>query len=72
MGLPNTIYKTKGGETWIYGTPNNMMMSLTFNFKKENIDRNNNDYQLVRYRTYRDNWYRACESWRQGRIYTYN
>lgn len=72
MGLPNTIYKTKNGETWIYGTPSNMMMSLTFNFNKENTDKNNNDYQLVRYRTYRDYWYRACESWRQGRIYNYN
>ena len=72
MGLPKTIYKTKNGETWIYGTPNNMMMSLTFNFNKENTDKNNNDYQLVRYRTYRDYWYRACESWRQGRIYNYN
>jgi hypothetical protein len=72
MGLPKTIYKTNNGETWIYGTPNNMMMSLTFNFNKENTDKNNNDYQLVRYRTYRDYWYRACESWRQGRIYNYN
>lgn len=72
MGLPNTIYKTKGGETWIYGTPNNMMMSLTYNFNQENTDKTNNDYQLVRYRTYRDYWYRACESWRQGRIYNYN
>ncbi|MEN8928014.1 MAG: GWxTD domain-containing protein [Flavobacteriales bacterium] len=72
MGLPNTIYKTNTGETWIYGTPNNMMMSLTFNFNKQNTDKDKNDYQLVRYRTYRDYWYRACESWRQGRIYNYN
>lgn len=72
MGLPNTIYKTKGGETWIYGTPHNMMMSLTFNFNKENTKRSDNDYQLTRYRTYRDYWYRACESWRQGRIYNFN
>ena len=72
MGLPNTIYKTRRGETWVYGTPHNMMMSLTFSFNLENEDKVNNDYQLIRYRTYRDYWYRACESWRQGRIYNFN
>ncbi len=72
MGLPNTIYKTRNGETWVYGTPHNMMMSLTFSFNLENEDRIKNDYQLIRYRTYRDYWYRACESWRQGRIYNFN
>ena len=35
MGMPNTVYKTTRGETWIYGSPHNMMMSLTFNFNKE-------------------------------------
>ena len=72
MGLPNTIYKTRKGETWVYGTPHNMMMSLTFSFTIENEERVNNDYQLTRFRTYRDYWYRACESWRQGRIYNFN
>mgnify|MGYP000168000399 CR=1 FL=1 len=72
MGLPNTIYKNSNGETWIYGTPHNMMMSLTFNFSKENEEKSGNDYQLARYRTYRDYWYRGCESWRQGRIYNFN
>lgn len=72
MGLPNTIYKTRNGETWVYGTPHNMMMSLTFSFNLENEDRVKNDYQLTRFRTYRDYWYRACESWRQGRIYNFN
>ncbi|MDB4195704.1 GWxTD domain-containing protein [Flavobacteriales bacterium] len=72
MGLPKTIYKTRNGETWIYGTPHNMMMSLTFNFTKENEETFENDYQLTRYRTYREYWYRACESWRRGRIYTFN
>ncbi len=72
MGLPNTIYKTRNGETWVYGTPHNMMMSLTFSFNLENEERVSNDYQLTRFRTYRDYWYRACESWRQGRIYNFN
>lgn len=72
MGLPNTIYKTRRGETWVYGTPHNMMMSLTFSFSLENEERVRNDYQLTRYRTYRDYWYRACESWRQGRVYNFN
>ena len=72
MGLPNTIYKTNRGETWVFGTPHNMMMSLTFNFNLEDEQKVKNNYQLVRYRTYRDYWYRACESWRQGRVYNFN
>ena len=72
LGLPNTIYKTRGGETWVYGSPNNMMMSLTFSFNKENIEKTDNDYQLIRYRTYREYWYRACENWRKGRVYNFN
>ncbi len=72
MGLPNTITKTNKGETWIYGTASNMMMSLSFTFNKRNQAYIENDFQLDRYRSYKDYWYRAVESWRQGRVYSFN
>jgi GWxTD domain-containing protein len=72
MGSPNTINKSNGGETWLYGTSHNMMMSLSFTFYKRKTPIHNNDYQLDRYRLYKDYWYRAVESWRKGRAYTFN
>lgn len=72
MGYPNTINTGSKGETWIYGTASNMMMSLTFNFDKLNTEYIPNDLQLDRYRTYKDYWYRAVENWRQGRVYSFN
>lgn len=72
MGYPNTISTNNRGETWIYGTASNMMMSLSFSFDKLNTQFVSNDYQLDRYRTYKDYWYRAVENWRQGRVYSFN
>lgn len=72
FGMPNSIFKTKYQETWIFGTQNNMVMSLSFSFNKENSEILKNDYQLKRYRSFRNQWYRALETWRGGRIYTFN
>lgn len=72
MGYPNTISSNAKGETWIYGTASNMMMSLSFTFDKLNDNYVENDLQLDRYRTYKDYWYRAVENWRQGRVYSFN
>lgn len=72
MGYPNTISTSSKGETWVYGTASNMMMSLSFTFDKRNEQFVSNDFQLDRYRTYKDYWYRAVENWRQGRVYSFN
>jgi GWxTD domain-containing protein len=72
MGAPNTINAGNNGETWLYGTSHNMMMSLSFSFYKPSNSFFTNDYRLDRYRLYKDYWYRAVESWRQGRPYTFN
>ena len=72
FGMPNSIQKSKYSETWVYGNSHNMMLSLTFNFNKENAKILKNDFQLRRYRVFRNQWYRACESWRSGRAYNFN
>lgn len=72
MGAPNTINTSNSGETWLYGTSHNMMMSLSFTFYKPTNTIHFNDYKLDRFRLYKDYWYRAVESWRQGRAYTFN
>lgn len=72
MGPPNTINSGNTSETWIYGTSHNMMMSLSFTFHKPQNTSYTNDFELDRYRLYKDYWYRAVESWRQGRPYTFN
>jgi GWxTD domain-containing protein len=72
MGAPNTISSGNNGETWLYGTSHNMMMSLSFTFYKPSNTIYKNDFRLDRYKLYKDYWYRAVESWRQGRPYTFN
>ena len=67
-GSPNVVYKHKGYENWIYGEENNMM-SMSFVFNKVANPINNNDYSLTRSSTYKSSWFRAVDSWRNGRIY---
>lgn len=68
FGMPNIVNKTSSSEVWIYGEENNMM-SLNFTFYKVTNPFTDNDYILDRSIIYKNNWYRAVESWRQGRIY---
>lgn len=72
MGPPNSISTSAKGETWVYGTSSNMIMSLTFSFDRLNDGFVNEDYQLNRYRSYKDYWYRAVDTWRSGRVYSFN
>ncbi len=67
-GPPNVIYKGSNSETWIYGEDKNVM-SLTFTFVKVINPFTDNDYRLNRDENFKASWYRAIESWRNGRIY---
>jgi len=67
-GSPNVVYKNKDYENWIYGEENNMM-SISFTFHKVNNPASNNDYSLNRSSMYKSSWFRAVDSWRNGRIY---
>lgn len=68
MGSPNTILRSSGSESWIYGTANS---SLALNFLFTRVDNpfTDNDFIMSRAPIYESNWYRAVETWRQGRAY---
>ena len=68
-GHPNTIYKTEDSEVWIYGEEHNIN-SITFNFAKLNNPFTEGDYTLRRSPTYKTSWYRAIDSWRNGRVFS--
>lgn len=68
FGSPNVVYKNKDYENWIYGEENNMM-SISFVFHKVENPISNNDYALSRSPIFKNTWFRAVDSWRNGRIY---
>jgi len=68
FGVPNTVYRSSSTETWIYGTPNSTL-ALNFMFTRVNNPFSDNDLVLSRSPIYESNWYRAVETWRQGRAY---
>ena len=67
-GSPNVVYKNKNYENWIYGEENNMM-SISFVFHKVNNPVSDNDFTLSRSPVFKNSWFRAVDSWRNGRIY---
>ena len=67
FGPPNLVYRSLTGESWTYGEQSNYK-SLTFNFTKINNPFTNNDYVLQRSTVYKNPWYRAIDSWRQGKV----
>lgn len=68
FGSPNVVYKNKNYENWIYGEENNMM-SISFVFHKVNNPISDNDFTLSRSPVFKNTWFRAVDSWRNGRIY---
>lgn len=68
FGAPNTVYRSSSTETWIYGTPNSTL-ALNFMFTRVNNPFSDNDLVLSRSPIYESSWYRAVETWRQGRAY---
>lgn len=68
-GNPNSIFKTDDTEVWVYGEETNIN-SISFTFVKVNNPFTDNDWSLSRNPNYKTNWYRALESWRQGRVYS--
>ena len=67
-GTPNVVYKNKDYENWIYGEENNMM-SISFVFHKVENPVSNNDFSLSRSPVFKSSWFRAVDSWRNGRVY---
>lgn len=71
FGPPNVIYKNSNSESWVYGEDNNYM-SVNFVFTKVINPFSDNDYRLSRSSIYKSHWYRAVDSWRQGRVFLNN
>jgi GWxTD domain-containing protein len=67
FGPPDIVYKSSNAESWVYGEENNYL-SVTFNFLKVDNPFTENDYSLKRAPIYKNQWYRAVDSWRQGRV----
>ena len=67
-GTPNVVYKHKDYENWIYGEENNMM-SISFVFHKVTNPVSDNDFSLARSPIFKSSWFRAVDSWRNGRVY---
>lgn len=67
FGPPSIVYRSLTGESWTYGEQSNYK-SLTFNFAKVNNPFTSNDYVLQRSTVYKNPWYRAIDSWRQGKV----
>lgn len=68
FGAPNIVYNNGSAETWIYGEEHNLM-SLSFSFLKVRNPFTDNDYTLERSETLKSSWYRAVDTWRQGRVF---
>lgn len=71
FGPPNYVVKNKGVEVWTYGELNNYR-SLSYTFNKIDNPFTENDYVLDRNPLYKDEWMRAVDVWRQGRVYNPN
>ena len=67
FGPPSIVYRSMQGESWTYGEESNYR-SLTFNFTMINNPFTNNDFTLERTTVYKNPWYRAVDSWRQGKV----
>lgn len=67
-GPPDKVYRSSGGEAWVYGEESSSL-SYYFNFLKVTNPFSDNDFSLSRSSTYRYGWGQAIESWRNGRVY---
>lgn len=71
FGSPSIVYRNSTSEQWIYGSESSLL-SLSFTFLKMENPFTENDYSLSRNTTYKNQWYQAVDSWRQGRVWLDN
>ena len=67
-GPPTSVIRAETYESWMYTEKSNVM-SVEFNFIRIDHPLSSNNYVLNRSLAYKSSWYRAIDSWRQGRIY---
>ena len=67
FGPPSSVYRNNETEIWNYSQSYNYG-PLNFTFDKIKNPFTSNDYQLRRSNYYELPWYRAVDSWRDGRV----
>lgn len=68
LGKPNYLYRGSKTETWVYGQETNPN-TFRYVFTKTNNPFSENDYILERSQFFKDHWYQAVDTWRQGHVY---
>ncbi len=71
FGEPYSVSNNGDTETWYYNNER-AYSYITFTFTKVENPFTDNDYMLNRDPGFKPQWYRAVESWRQGRSYSAN
>jgi GWxTD domain-containing protein len=67
FGKPDEVYRHNDLEEWTYENISNN--SITFTFLKKNSEfSNNDDYELIRKKSYEFYWIEMTEKWRKGNI----
>lgn len=69
FGKPERVQRTSDGEKWVYGEQSDIRR-LDFEFERVKNPFTENDMSLSRSQIYKSAWYRAVESWRNGRVYS--
>jgi GWxTD domain-containing protein len=69
FGPPKSVKKSPDKETWFYYDRSNIKY-LQFVFNKYPNPFSQNDYELVRHIDFKNFWFQAIESWRDGKVYT--
>lgn len=67
-GDPTIVYKSDVLEKWIYGE-NQTNAGLMFLFERNKNSFSQNDYILTRSVNYKQSWYQAVDTWRNGRAF---
>ena len=68
FGPPSNTYKSASNEIWVYGMEGNPN-ALRYVFNKTKNPFSDNDYVLERSQFFKDPWYIAVDTWRQGHVY---
>jgi GWxTD domain-containing protein len=71
FGPPIAVYKTEDSEKWMY-SDNKNYKSVTFVFKKTDSPLTENYFVLIRNLYFKQIWYAAVESWRNGTAFSMN
>ncbi len=70
FGPPKMVSKKAAGEKWIY-SDNRNYKSLIFEFERKSNNFSDNEYVLIRSINYKSDWYRAVDTWRKGKVYSF-